>query len=61
LHRLRQIHLMIKINQFSLPRAYKIHVDFKECIKKYVEPKPIEIAEEKEDLGKPLVIPDDFS
>jgi len=43
----------------------KVHIDFKECIRKYVEPKPIKIKPEPENplkgIGRPLILPDDFS
>lgn len=41
----------------------EIHVNFKECIKEYVEPKPIEIVEEKFSKKKkmlPLVLPEPY-
>lgn len=38
-----------------------IHVDFKECIKQYIEPKEIIIAPKPEKPIGDLIIPDDFS
>jgi transposase len=35
-----------------------VHIDFKECIKQYVEPKPIEIAQEPEKPIGDIIIPD---